>query len=1164
MNLTRNNWQGGWLPSDDATNGRNNGLLRMDNCRLDENNIVSLCPGTRKIGTEYPGFIHSLYSTYFNAAKKRFLGLGTGDVVLVEDEVQTQVLLEAGHPEYAAFNTAYGHVFIGSADKLVKFDGVTPLPVGLTKPAKPAVEREDGPYEEILPGSALASAIVVDGTNEAPQIDSFQFDTLDTVGSIKMTYNVNAAVFFGGVQGTENDRFQFSVRIGESTKLKKVRVSFIMDDVDAPSNYYTFEWSNDIIPSPFNAGNNVWSKLNCRRKDFERLGADSTYGWENIIGARVEFETTGIITVIAALGVMLGSEEGPLDGEYEYTVVSAHNNGKYTARSAVGFISDKIRPYNGRVRVTIPASPEMGVNEYWLFRRSAEPQIDVTPPGTPQRLERFYRVAIIPNNGDYIDEISDQDVLREGVSVDFRLRSMSEVTDYVLAISPVLVDRVLYVTPNEIIISDSENPDAYNPLHSIRLSSNSFEIPLFLANIGPNECILGTTLDLYRIGGTFRELPDGTLDVYKVALGVGFPPISRSFIIDGSGILYTSSQGISRYNGTNLEIIQGEIKLLLEEEERYEFPGINIIPGGVALYAIAVYHGQIWACMNMKNGDRVALIYDQVNKYWHARGIQAITLLVEDDGMFIGGFGGSAGNFLREINVGTLLDEEDPHPVYILTVYDDNGQPRNRKDTFTLKLIADTGNDPVEIALSKDNGPFVIVATSQFNGMTEKLFNLGDISALQLGKRYALRIKGEVSAFQLSQFTIEYDARPEQLTYLRIPNSNLNTQSRKRFINYPLIIDTLGANVDLYPLIDNIQQEKSVINTPDKTTHIHYFTSNKEGTDIGGIISSDPDNPFEFYDLNLSEAISEKLPTPTKFLVIPQDDYGNPNRKRHSSYKFAINTRGGNVKFIPRLDGVDKSELIFSTNEKRTVEYFFEVDTIGIDIGGTLQSLDDIPFEFYGVIKPQDVEVLPPRLKEFRIPENNYGIASRKRIRTMPMVINTNGHNVQFIPIVDGSPQPPTTLNTATKQTTFHYFNYDSFGVDYSGELVGTEPFEFYGLLKPEEVEILPVGKLFDQIGPFVTDKLGKLLAFRLRIVAQSTSLPYTIYASDVVVHTGIIETVPNVNRVYQVPQIPKTISGTVWRFEFGPTDLPMHRYDLEAKFNISGMQTDAKWVKVK
>lgn len=1164
MNLTRNNWQGGWLPSDDATNGRNNGLLRMDNCRLDENNIVSLCPGTRKIGSEYPGYIHSIYSSFFNSAKKRFLGLGTGDVVLVEDDAQTQVLLQAGHPEYATFNTAYGHVLIGSAAKLIKFDGSTAIQVGLTKPAKPNVQREDGPYVEIMPGSALASGVLVDGTNATAFGDSFQFDTLDTVGSFKMTYNANGNLFFGDVQGTENDRFQFTVRIGESTELKKVRISFIMDDVDAPSNYYTYEWSNEQIPSPFNSGANVWTKLSCRRKDFERLGADAQYGWENIIGARVEFETTSIITVVVGLGVMLGSEQGPLDGEYEYLVVNADNNGKYTARSAVGHISDKIRPYNGRVRVTIAAAPETEVNEYWLFRRSAEPQIDVTPPGTPQRLERFYRVAIITSSGDYVDEISDQDVLREGVSVDFRLRSMSEVTDYILAISPVMADRVLYVTPNEVIISDSENPDAYNPLHSIRLSSNSFEIPLFLVNIGPNECILGTTLDLYRIGGTFRELPDGIIDVYKIALGVGFPPISRSVTIDGNGILYTSSQGITRYNGTNVEVIQGEIKLLLEEDDRYEFPGIKIIPGGVALYAIAVYHGQIWACMNMVNGDRVTLIYDEVNKYWHPRGIQAICFYVEEDGMFIGGFGGSAGNFLREINVGTLLDEEDPHPVYILTVYDDNGQPRNRKDTFTLKVIANTGNDPVEIALSKDNGPFIVVATAQFNGLTEKLFNLGDITSLQLGKRYALRIKGEVTEFKLSQFTVEYEARPEQLTYLRIPPTNLNTQSRKRFINYPLVVDTLGANVELHVLVDNVEVDDSVINKADKLTHIHYFTEDVTGTDIAAILSSNADNPFEFYGLNLDEAISEKLPTPTKFLVIPQDDYGNPNRKRHSSYKFAINTRGGSVSFTPKLDGVSKSPLVFSTTEKRTVEYFFDVDTIAIDIGGTLQSVSDTPFEFYGVIKPQDLEILPPRLKEFRISENNYGIAAKKRIRTMPMVINTNGYDVTFTPIVDNVAQPPTTINTATKATAFHYFNFDSFGTDYSGEIFGSEPFEFYGLLKPEDVEILPVAKLFDQVGPFITDKLGKLLCFRLRLIAQDTSLIYTIYSEDVVVHTGSITTIPNVNRVYEVTQIPKTVSGTVWRFEFGPTTLPFHRYDLEAKFNISGMQTDAKWIKVR
>ena len=259
---------------------------------------------------------------------------------------------------------------------------------------------------------------------------------------------------------------------------------------------------------------------------------------------------------------------------------------------------------------------------------------------------------------------------------------------------------------------------------------------------------------------------------------------------------------------------------------------------------------------------------------------------------------------------------------------------------------------------------------------------------------------------------------------------------------------------------------------------------------------------------------------------------------------------------ITAASWVDYAPLVFSTSEKRTVEYFFPDDTIGIDIGGTLEALTDTPFEFYGAIKPQEIEVLPPRLEYFRIPENNYGIPAKKRIRTMPMEINTNGNDVTFTPIVDGVAGTPATFNTPHRQTVLYYFTTDSFGIDYSGELEGDEAFEFYGLAQPVDVEILPVGKKFDQVGPMELDRLGKLMGFRIRLLHTSTSLPFKIYMNDVEMWAGTIPTTPNVLKNYEVMRVPKTIMGTSLRIEFGPSEV-FHRYWVVARINLSGRNTD-------
>jgi hypothetical protein len=246
------------------------------------------------------------------------------------------------------------------------------------------------------------------------------------------------------------------------------------------------------------------------------------------------------------------------------------------------------------------------------------------------------------------------------------------------------------------------------------------------------------------------------------------------------------------------------------------------------------------------------------------------------------------------------------------------------------------------------------------------------------------------------------------------------------------------------------------------------------------------------------------------------------------------------------------------------VEYFFTADTTAIDIGGTLETLADTPFEFYGVIVPQHIEVLPPRLKEYYSPETNYGIAAKKRIRTMPMEINTNGSNVVFTPIIDGVPGASSIINTPTRKTAFHYFSTDIFGVDFACELFGENPFEFYGLLKPENVEAIPVGKKFDQVGPVHLARIGKLVGFRLRAITGEVNLPWRIYAEDESIATGTLVTVPNTDDVYEAEFITKGRIAVVSRIEFGPTTTPFHRYYLTLKVNYGGNATDIKLITIR
>jgi len=1152
--LTRERWPNGWIPSDDDLNGRKDGLLRMDNCYLDENGVVSLVPGTQIINGPFPGIVHTIYSRVFGSQQQYFLGLSNGAIY----SGGGHEIIGAGHPSSASFSTAFGFVFMATGTKKGRWDGTRLYELGLSKSGIVNAVNATGPVVTVLP--SWAGAIADTGTIETPG-DNVEVLAEENLGAVRVARGADLTAFDDGGFGTDEDRFHFPIRIENTDKLVSVRVAILLEFAEGASDYYFFEWNNNSIPSPFTQGLNAWTSLECKRSEFERVGSNTDLDWKSVAGIRVEVRFTENLHFLATPMYFFGSSKGPLNGSYEYMQVNVRNTGTYQVKSEAGEPSQIVFPINGRVEITPSAASESDVNEIWIFRRSADPSKDVTDIGAPRKLEQWYRVKILESATQFEDELSDELALREGTTHDERNLSILDFQDEIFGLTDYVFGRICYLTVDQIIISAFNDPESYNPFHTVKLSGTNLEKNLWIAKVGEGRLLIGTTKDIYELTGTFRDLPDGTLDINIIGLGVEYAPITVDFAVDRGAVYYFASDGWRRISGANSELLLGDLDLLFKGKNRFGIPPVAIYPNAQARYAVTIYKDQLWAVLNFQDGSRHVVIYDFVRKYWHLRYLEAISLHVTEAGELVGGFGGASGNYLRKLDTGTSFDSNMPVTnVVIQTGYDNDSLPRNRKDTFSLR-IKFVNSGTVEVYIGKDREGFTKLGDFASG---EYVLKLDDYT---LGKAYAVQIIGRnLTEFKWYGFSIEYDPRPEQVSYLRIPNSNLGTLARKRFTSYPFVVDTLGGDVTFTPYIDNSAKAPSTINNAVKLTHSHFFTEETVGVDIGGILEAPENQPFEFYGPNLEDAISEKLPAPTCFLVIPQDDYGNPNRKRHSSYKFKINTRGQLVRFTPKIDGVTYAPLDFSTSEKRTVEYFFIVDTIGIDIGGTLQSLTSdpcVPFEYYGTIVPQHIEVLPPRLKQFYAPETNFGIAAKKRVRTLPMQINTNGFDVTFTPRIDGVVVTASTLNTARRQTTFHYFNTDIFAIDFAGEFLGNDPFEFYGFEKPEEVEIIPVGKLFDQLGPIEIPRVGKLLAVRLRVISGVSTIPLRIFTEDENVYEVNFPTVI-VNRdvVTEIVQFPKTVTGTIFRFELGPVAFPIHRYSMDVRFNASGM--DKKWIKIK
>ena len=1159
MNLTRINWPKGWRPSDDDTNGDPQGLLRMDNLCYDENGILSLARGSENINSSaFGNFVHTVYSKKINGDKHRILGLTDGTVHASTGSSFSE-LFNGGSIGYNACTSGLGFVYCFSGNKRMKYNGtdVTNITPEIPSDHPTIVEAAKNDFFFLTTDfSGMTSDI---GMSEVNSSNYYQLTTVKNIGSAKYTPGTpwNTMSMGAGGVGEPNDSFWLVFRASDTSLLKSVRVIFSDTDTAHPRNYFYYQWDN-VVDGQFNAGTDIWTVLKCSRKDFIQVSTTEALGWESIKSFKIIVESTGEFTFqIGENGVLfIGSNTNPLNGWYEYIQVNVHNSGTATFRSPASPKSPYVTLVNGAAQITPIVPTDTQVNEIWFYRRDVTYLDDVRELGEARKLDKWYQVKVLTSDfgTPFVDNMSDEEALLTGITFPVDPWSVTIQTsggyldEEIRDVSEPFNGRLFLMGSKNIYITYPDDYGLYSNLWTLKLSGDTTETNLWIKKVSNNQLVVGTTSDIYEISGTCQELPDLTLDIRITPIGVEYPPWHRAVACDHNIIYYLAADGIRAIAGSQSQLISPQLDLLFREEDRHGVFSVYKAGTGSWEFALEVSQGKLWFPCTLRDGNKRTFVYDIKNQLWFLWDTDPTFIYAEEDDILLGAY---ADGFIRKLWTGTTLKGVGQN-VFLKTVFDYNAQPRNRKDVFTLKITADTANTPVTIYLGKDNGSLINLGTYAFNGIEEKLIEIA--TTVGLGFRYQLQISGtNLTECKIYNFTIEYDPRPEQLNYLRLPANNLGSISRKRFITYGMVIDTLGNNITFTPLIDNVSATTSEASNSAKETYVHYFNEEVVGTDIGGILSG---GTFEFYGLNSEEIVSEKLPSPTKFLIIPSEDYGTPNRKRHSSYKFQIHSRGSLVRFTPRIDGVSYTSFDFSTSEKLTVEYFFGVDTIGIDIGGTLQSLTDTPFEFYGVIKPQEVEVLPPRLTYFRIPENNYGLPAKKRIRTMPMEINTDGSNVSFTPIVDGVSGVSSIFNTAHRQTVLHYFTDDQFGIDFSGDLLGAEPFEFYGLATPLDVEVLPVGRKFDQAGPLELDRLGRVMGFRTKLYTTGTSIPFKIYTEDTEVWSGSFVTVPNTLQIYEVMRVPKTVQGTSLRIVYGPTDV-FHRYWTKVRVTISGLNTD-------
>jgi hypothetical protein len=1005
--FSKQDFSKGWCPSDNEFNGREDGLLRMDNCHLDDLGVVRNIRGYKTESTGVFGDITSLYSRVVNLSAK--IGAGypvDAKVRYAYDNTAKKLLRNYGptHKSQSAFEievfnsasnrdcafiTALGHNFCINGDKKIKDRGDVQTPIGFQSSGPPTVVVQDQIVvnTDNKDGSGFYTrwdTALIEGTSYNKSSNYLLFETSSTsfrgiaqLGKDTAT-NIDTTNFGAAGLDSPNDVFKWTVRLSDASKVLKIRVEFLLD---APttvsttpdvSDYFWYEWevnSQEIVqvevtdPNAYNYTDDPDFRENVERTFTSqvqltpviRLG---NYSWTPLQANRSHFQRVGTDDS-KGWGSVKGVRVSVIATEQIEFVFQNMQfvGGRDVLNGTYRYIQVDVRDTGYYNAVGLHSAESSEVYAY-------NTRIEVTPSTVNAQANECWIFRSSRNTGVYrlikiiegtpgftpaafIDNLSDIAAQRSTTSLGgLKLEIFRTLLPDNIIGGVWFADRLIYLTYEGIIPSMYLDPDSYDSRFEYQIAADQSEVCYFITKVSEGEIIVGTSNDLYSIKGDFSEID----------LGGGNIQLDVSI----------RGLGIKKPPVSNAHYVDNAMLYYLAEDGwRIQVGSTNesIVANLSLLYRNEERHGIPPVSRVVSNNATISCTMSK------GRFLAAMPHVTIDRAMHV---------YNRALNYWT----------YYRTAVD---------DALTV--------------FSEEDGT---VLTGGKSSVTNYLRSWDSDSTV------ALPI-----FFRTKYFTL----------------SSIN---RRNDINSASVIVNTG-NTNLTLKIYSLNADNSITTTT--ITPINSNTRARIPLSVNGITQkiayafefSGTTTDFIFYGIEIEY---EPRPYLTRKLFVPANNFGSPNRKRVPTWPVVLDSMGSNVTMTPRVDGVDSSPQTLNTSEFRTAYYYWPSDNIGVDFGYTLEGTEY--FEPGPLLPPFVFETFPMQAKHVTKSAENFGSTARKRIPTIGVKINTNGSNVTFNPSLDGVASGDQTLNTVNSRTQNYYHTAEKNGVDLSYAITGTAPFEFY------------------------------------------------------------------------------------------------------------------------